>query len=57
MSTFNNLLLDFLENDILPKKTPKIKEILSKRKKTFIKEYLLMNNISMSSTCFVKTKN
>ena len=57
MSTFNNLLLDFLENDIIPKKTPKIKEILSKRKKTFIKEYLSMNNISMSSTCFVKTDN
>ena len=46
-------LLDYIKNRIENSKT--IKQILSERKKNFVQEYLKMNNISISSSCFVKT--
>ena len=63
MSTIQNLktikefLLDLYRDNLNQLKTPKIKDILSKRKHTFIKEYLKMNSISISTTCSVKTDN
>jgi hypothetical protein len=63
MSTIQNLktikefLLELYRDNLNQLKTPKIKDILSKRKHTFIKEYLKMNNISISSTCSVKTES
>ena len=53
---FQKYLLEILQDDTLIKKPPTTKEILSKRKNTFIKEYLEINNISISSTCSVKTE-
>ena len=61
MSTIQNLktikefLLELYRDNLNQLKTPKIKDILSKRKHTFIKEYLKMNSISISTTCSVKT--
>ena len=52
---FQQYLSDYFQVDDIFKKKPKTKEILSKRKNTFIKEYLKMNNISISSKCSVKT--
>ena len=43
-------LLDYINNN-----SKKKKQIFSERKKTFVKEYLKMNNISISSSCSVKT--
>ena len=63
MSTIQNLktikefLLELYRDNLNQLKTPKIKDILSKRKHTFIKEYLKMNSISISTTCSVKTDN
>ena len=57
LNIFKDFLLDLYENNLKLIKTPKTKDILSKRKKTFIKEYLKMNNLSISSTCSVKTDN
>ena len=63
MSTIQNinslkeLIFEELQLTLEKLKTPKTKEILSKRKKNFIKEYLKMNNISISSTCSVKTED
>ena len=63
MSTIQNinslkeLIFEELHNTLSKIKGQKTKEILSKRKKTFIKEYLQMNNISISSTCSVKTED
>ena len=54
---FQKYLIEILQDDTLIKKTPKTKEILSRRKNTFIKEYLKINNVSISSTCSVKTEN
>ena len=54
---FQKYLIEILQDDALIKKTPKTKEILSRRKNTFIKEYLKINNVSISSTCSVKTEN
>ena len=48
---FQKYLLEILQDDALIKKPPTTKEILSKRKNTFIKEYLERNNIAISSTC------
>ena len=42
---FQKYLIEILQDDALIKKTPKTKEILSRRKNTFIKEYLKINNI------------
>ena len=53
---FQKYLLEILQDDTLIKKPPTTKEILSKRKNTFIKEYLEINNIAISSTCSVKTE-
>ena len=53
---FQKYLLEILQDEDLIKKPPTTKEILSKRKNTFIKEYLEINNISISSTCSVKTE-
>ena len=61
MSTIQNLktikefLLELYRDNLNQLKTPIIKDILSKRKHTFIKEYLKMNSISISTTCSVKT--
>jgi len=63
MSTIQNLktikefLLELYRDNLNQLKTPIIKDILSKRKHTFIKEYLKMNSISISTTCSVKTDN
>ena len=54
---FHQYILDFFQIEDLLQKPPNTKEILSKRKNTFIKEYLKLNNISISSTCSVKTEN
>jgi hypothetical protein len=53
---FQKYLLEILQDEALIKKPPTTKEILSKRKNTFIKEYLEINNIAISSTCSVKTE-
>ena len=45
---FQKYLLEILQDDTLIKKPPTTKEILSKRKNTFIKEYLEINKISIS---------
>ena len=54
---FHQYILDFFQIEDLLQKPPNTKEILSKRKNTFIKEYLKLNNISIYSTCSVKTEN
>ena len=55
MASLSLSLLDYLKNRIENSKTTK--QILSERKKNFVQEYLKMNNISISSSCSVKTDN
>ena len=57
LSILKDFLFDIYQGNLNLINTTKIKDTLSKRKKTFIKEYLKMNNISISSTCSVKTDN
>ena len=45
--------LNFMKNEDLKPIT--IKKVLSDRKKHFVQEYLKMNTISISSSCYVKT--
>ena len=51
--SFPLTFLNFLRNEDLKPKT--IKKVLSDRKKHFAQEYLKMNNVSISSSCYVKT--
>ena len=57
LTTFDKFILDFSKININSKKSSKIKEILLKRRNTFNNEYIKMNNISISSTCSVKTES
>ena len=57
LTVFNKLILDFIKNDLNKKEPSKLKENLLKRRYTFINEYINMNNISISSTCSVKTES
>ena len=57
LTTFDKFILDFSKININSKKSSKIKEILLKRRNTFTNEYIKMNNISISSTCSVKTES
>ena len=57
LTVFNKLILDFIKNDLNKKEPSKLKENLLKRRNTFINEYINMNNISISSTCSVKTES
>ena len=55
--SYKDLILDFLQKEIFTKKISNTKEILLRRKNTFFNEYIQMNNISISTTCSVKTDN
>lgn len=56
-SSFKQLLTDFFSNEFLLPRKPTTKEILKNRKNTFMREYILLNNLSISSTCSVKIEN
>ena len=55
LNILKDFLFDIYQGNLNLINTSKIKDTLSKRKKTFIKEYLKMNSISISTTCSVKT--
>ena len=52
-NSFGTTLLDYFKNSFGKSKI--IKHILSERRNNFIQEYLKMNDISISSSCSVKT--
>jgi hypothetical protein len=55
INNFKELLLELLQNTVNIISKPKTNQILSNRTKTFIQEYHKLNNISISTTCSVKT--